>query len=310
MIQSNMISVVISGPVFESENSSEEGYTKRACKKVREMLPDAELIISTWEGTDCSNLDYDILVLNHDPGHNEGNVNRQIVSRIGGIKRSTREYILAIRSESEICRLDFMNYLDKYELHGKDFCFLKHRIVIPATAPARRCQLFHMGDWYYFGHRSDMIELWDLPLMKDELFNNDKDDILYNPHRYLITAFIRKYYPLCFKKNKDITEENCVIYEKVIAENFINTGFYEFGIFSLKYPSDGSFTDRLFHKEVDYTFNEWKELYNKYCGGNEIIHKTFEEIFMVKICVPIKKSFPVKVIRKVLRHITNKNKST
>ena len=39
-----------------------------------------------------------------------------------------------------------------------------------------------------------------------------------------------------------------------------------------------------------YTFNEWKELYNKYSGGKEKIKKTFAEKFMINVCVPIKRS--------------------
>lgn len=296
MIDFNDISVIVSGPVLGT-------WTKMCCESVRKMLPGSEIIVSTWDRAECEKLDYDVLVISKDPGHNEGNVNRQIISRISGIKKATRKYCLAIRSESEICKLDFMEYFGKYELHGSEFKFLNNRVVIPAATPARRGELFHMGDWYYFGRKNDMIKLWDLPLMDDKLYNNDKDDILFNPHRYLIVAFIRKYYPLEFYKLKDITEENRIIYEKVIAENFVITGFYEYGIFSLKYPSDGSFSNRLFHRDVDYTFNEWKELYNKYCGGNELICKTFEEQLMIKICAPFKKSFIAKAVRKIKRTI-------
>ena len=196
-----------------------------------------------------------------------------------------------------------MDYLDKYDKHSDKFNFLKNRIVIPATYPASRGELFHLGDWYFFGYKDDLLAFWDLPYMKDELFNKDTDDLLYNPHRYLITTFVRKFYPLKFYKNEDVTEENKRIYENVIADNFVVTGFYEYGIESLKYPLSHRFFNKLFHKEVGYTFCEWEELYNKYSGGNLEIHKSFYERFMIDICVPLKRSKVGQIFFRIRRKI-------
>lgn len=298
------LSIVVSGPILGTEIDQNE-FTRKACATARKIFPRSEIILSTWNGSIVFGIDYDVLVESDDPGSNKGNVNRQICSRRAGILKASRKYVLAIRSESEIKRTDFAEYIDKFESHGNDFQFLKHRIIIPATYPACRGELFHLGDWYFLGYKDDLLKFWDLPYMDDTQFNNTEDDLLYNPHRYLITAFTRKFYPLEFYKKKDITEENKMIYEKIVAENFVVTGFYEYGIESLKYPLSHKFMNKLFHKEVGYTFNEWRELYNKYSGGSEKIKKSINEKFMINVCVPLKRSkignFLLKVRRKLFK---------
>lgn len=302
MVDSYDVSVVVSGPILGTERNPKE-YTERACLSVRQFLPNAELILSTWENEDVEGIEYDKLILSHDPGPNIGNVNRQICSRKAGIMGANRKYVLAIRSESEIKRLDFMEYLDMFNNHKEEFCFLNHRIVIPATYPACRGELFHIGDWYFFGHKEDLLSFWDLPYMDDNMYNKTMDDILYNPHRYLITAFVKKFYPLTFLKKNDITSENRMIYESVVAENFVVTGFYEYGIESLKYPLSYKFFNKLFHKEAGYTFCEWKELYNKYSEGNLKIKKSIYERFIINICIPLKRSCIGQMFFKIRRKI-------
>jgi hypothetical protein len=76
MISDKDISVVVQGPIHKQDN-----LTKRVLESVRTHLPNAELILSTWKGSDVDGLDCDVLLLNDDPGAINGyNVNRQIVS--------------------------------------------------------------------------------------------------------------------------------------------------------------------------------------------------------------------------------------
>ena len=62
MIKSTDISIVVQGSV---ENREE---TIKCLNSIRKILPQAEIILSTWEDSDIVNLDYDKLVLNKDPG--------------------------------------------------------------------------------------------------------------------------------------------------------------------------------------------------------------------------------------------------
>ena len=60
-IDTKDISIVVQGAV-DPKN------TPKCLTSIRKYLPGAEIILSTWEGTDCTGLDYDVLVLNKDPG--------------------------------------------------------------------------------------------------------------------------------------------------------------------------------------------------------------------------------------------------
>ncbi len=289
MIEPKEISVVISGPVFT--NIFEETgrtYTQEACMSVRELLPGAEIVLSTWKGTNCEGLSYDVLVLNDDPGPNEGNINRQITSRKGGIQAATRKYVLAIRSESRLINTNFLAYLDQFDLYDEKYRFVQHRVVIPATCPPRRPGgVFHMGDWYFFGHKEDIWSLWDLPLMDDSQYNRTKDDLLYNPHRWLITSFVRKHMPLQFYKKEDYTQENQRLYEAILANNFIVTGFIEFGLRSMKHLLDTSFFGKMEQYSFSYTHTEWKMLYNEYCGGSLQCQHTLRDRFGIYVYCPV-----------------------
>lgn len=311
MISSEDISVVVSGPIIKikDKNSNYFCATKKGCESIREKLPNAEIILSTWEDEDISDLDYDILVISKDPGANVNNVNRQICSRRAGIRKASRRYVLAMRSESYINTLDFIDYFDKYNLHGlHGLNYLEKRVVIPAAVPAHRHnEWFHMGDWYYFGQKEDLLKIWDLPYMIDDYYcttyKNNDNRIVYNAHRYLMTAFINKFYPLTFVEKTDYTKEKKEIYEAVLAENFVLTGFFEFGLLSYKYPDNGDFRNRLFHYKVEYTFGEWLELYNKYSGGREFIHKSILELLIINVCIPISNffSYSCNLIKKIAK---------
>ena len=79
------MSVVVQGAI-------DKDYTSKCLASIRKYLPEAEIILSTWEGCDVEGLDYDNLLLNKDPGTSDlirkypfehpNNVNRQIVSTI------------------------------------------------------------------------------------------------------------------------------------------------------------------------------------------------------------------------------------
>lgn len=316
MIDSSRISVVISGPVLVKVKESDiDNITAKACQSVRRLLPEAEIVISTWEKTNCSGLDFDIVVFNEDPGPNINNVNRQIISRCGGIKAATREFVLAIRSESKLVNTNFLNFIDQYNLYDEKYRFLKNRVIIPAACPPRCGELFHIGDWYYFGYKEDVLNIWELSLMDDKQFNKAQDDLLYNAHRYLITTFIQKYMPLTFYKKKDINKENREVYEKVLVNNFVIIGLYEYGVRSMKYILDNKFSTQMFHYCVSYTYSDWKSLYNSYIvreGEKLQCKRQVKELFGIYVYCPLRrivlKSLCQKIVSRVRRTICGRKK--
>ena len=60
-IHSRDISIVVQGAVSPR-------LTSQSLKQLRKLFPESEIILSTWEDSDTKNLNYDILVLNVDPG--------------------------------------------------------------------------------------------------------------------------------------------------------------------------------------------------------------------------------------------------
>jgi hypothetical protein len=79
MINHNDISVIVQGAI-------DKDLTKKSLESIRAFMPEAEIILSTWEDSDLTSLDYDKLVLSKDPGFIKvnllGNTNRQIVGRL------------------------------------------------------------------------------------------------------------------------------------------------------------------------------------------------------------------------------------
>ena len=62
------ISVVVQGAIAGPSKDGKAYPTRDCLLSIRRRLPGAEIILSTWKGSDVTGLDYDQLVLNDDPG--------------------------------------------------------------------------------------------------------------------------------------------------------------------------------------------------------------------------------------------------
>ncbi len=110
MIDSKEISVVIQGPVHGAEHDLPElQWTKIAADSVRHYLPKSEIILSTWQEVDPKFIKYDKLVVNVEPPTIKNlppninpNLNRLICTTANGIKASSREYVLKMRSDMSL----------------------------------------------------------------------------------------------------------------------------------------------------------------------------------------------------------------
>jgi hypothetical protein len=102
------ISVIVQGPVLGSPASpAAEQFTRRTIESVLTVLPGAEVILSTWTGSDVSGLRAHRIVESDDPGAAQlfgttqsNNVNRQIVSSREGVRASSRPFVLKVRSDA------------------------------------------------------------------------------------------------------------------------------------------------------------------------------------------------------------------
>lgn len=100
IINSQDITVVVQGPIIgKPDDSFEEKHTQICLQSIRKYLPKAEIVLSTWEGSDVRGLDYDVLIENKDPGKSmmgDFSINcfRQIVSSINGLKNAILNMLL------------------------------------------------------------------------------------------------------------------------------------------------------------------------------------------------------------------------
>jgi hypothetical protein len=172
MISDKDISVVVQGPIHKQDN-----LTKRVLESVRTHLPNAELILSTWKGSDVDGLDCDVLLLNDDPGAINGyNVNRQIVSTRNGLQKATRTYAVKLRTDTQLTGTGFIDAFDKYPERREDFKVFERKIVIPTIYTRNPFHLnpylFHPSDIFHFGLKSDMLLLWNIPMATESDVKN------------------------------------------------------------------------------------------------------------------------------------------
>ena len=281
MINSKDISVVIQGPVYP-------GITSKTVANVMEKFPGAQVIVSTWAGTDVSELPNGIdVIFNEDPGgyplYDNPKIlnasNRQIVSTMGGLKKANRKYTLKMRSDMFFEHTGFLKYWDKYQKYGKNYKFLEHRIITStsfAPNPRREPKPYHPSDWFFFGLTSDLIDVFDSPLCPEpetsRYFETHKRPIVrydswvpalcqYSAEQYIWVAFIRRHIDLDFNHCFDIERGNLERSEEIFANNVIMLDVREIGYGSYKHKNIKSGFDLTFM----YSHYEWLKLYKQYC---------------------------------------------
>lgn len=191
MIQSNEISVVIQGPVVgpslhEDRNSAN---TADVLKSIRAFLPEAELILSTWQEQDLEGLEYDKLVLSTDPGasydraqSSSANILRQIQSSHAGLLQATRRYALKLRSDTALTSSDFLHCWDTFRSRGLKPVLFAEKILVSAifTPNPFHCPSpYWVSDFFAFGRIEDVRCLWDIPVGTiQRLFEEDERETL------------------------------------------------------------------------------------------------------------------------------------
>lgn len=284
---SKNISVIIQGAIANE--------TASCLKNIRKLMPEAEIILSTWEGSSTAELEglFDKLVLNKDPGalndeyfpdnpynlHKQNNRNRQICSTKHGLEKAERKYALKIRTDFILTNTKFIE--DYFEIikispqKDKNWQIFEERILTIGTGnPDKMGLAYHLSDLIAFGLTKDIKKLWDIPYLTKEdatycLDRNINDNIHYFSYKYateqqLLLDNLDKN-KIQYKKPEyyfDIDEEIKKDSEKALINNFI---FYDY-IFSgiiTKFKGMERF-DNGFH----YTFEDYLILYEKHFGQN------------------------------------------
>lgn len=169
MIKYNEISVIVQGAIHKD-------LTPKCLNSIRKYLPEAEIILSTWDGSNVSGLDYDLLILNKDPGGTKhdyaiynktrsmNNFNRQLISTQNGIQKATRKYILKLRADLILKNANFLNYWDEFLIRNENYSLFTHRVIANVLYSREySCQSgygyplpFHPSDFWFFGTKEDI----------------------------------------------------------------------------------------------------------------------------------------------------------
>ena len=292
MIESSEISVIVQG-AFSKD------ITPNTIASIRKYLPKAEIILSVWEGTVLpKNLSVDKTIFNKDPGFcyysdeknpKKNNVNRQIVSTLSGLKATTKKYTLKIRTDFILTGNNFLNYFDKYKKVNPKWQIFEKKLVACtffARIPEISKTALHISDLLFFGLTSDILRLFDIPLMPKEYelcFTYSKDNkkkhehtyTKYCPEQYIFCTFLKKCkMPFKMDNQYDLTKENTEQTYNYFANNFV---FLSFGQYNVT-PSPSLIDTGICYQDC-YTFLKWQNLYKKYVDPNFVMEEKEDTIY-------------------------------
>lgn len=271
---SKNISVVIQGayaPEFKS-----------CIDAVRSVFSGAELILSTWEGTDLSGLTFDKAILSPDPGTTccdkvagtLNNVSRQLVSTQAGIAAATRPYTLKTRTDILIENAQFLSYFRKYDRAPSPY--FKNRLLLCnyyTRNPRVFSTCFHPSDWLLFGRTEDVQKYYaELPLLATDeggwFESHPKQSTFFTnyicrftPEQHIFLNFLRKYQTVNCDCYYDRTSELIKQTECAFAECFVVLDYRkQLGITFTKYDPN-----RYLERYSLVSHWQWKALYQHYC---------------------------------------------
>ncbi len=281
-VDTEEISIVVQGPIVWNKDYFENGWTLEALNRVRKFFPGAEIILSTWKEQDVDGLTFDSVIFNVDPGplntENNINLNRQIISILSGLKKTTRKYAMRMRTDTIFKDNCMVSYFAKYPYRVENWKVFKERIVTDAALNPRHYLTplpFQIPDWIHFGYREDILTLWDIPLATEP--NSKK--FMYSAEQYIWTSCIKKFGEIHFSHGIDNHPENIFLTELIIANNVISLVRSQMGIEFWKFPGDKEKSvlnsrkrnkvvqvlDDFAQRTFNYNHHQWHKLYEKYC---------------------------------------------
>lgn len=244
------ISVVVQGPVTRY-GDGDLFHTARMLDEVRRVLPGAQIVVSTWENSDLSDIVADVIIQTPDPGgitfeigsKKPNNINRMLLSTKRGIEAANGRYILKLRSDMMPTSARFLYLWDKISKAPKywplfDRSVLAYPIysLLFEDCGRRMPKPFHVSDWAFFGLASDVRALFSVPLVDEPEFSRffDNHDAhafdtaplvrwRFSPEQYLFYAALRTKHPELppLAHKQDYNPANVAASEKAIFSNFL-----------------------------------------------------------------------------------------
>lgn len=283
------ISFVVQGAVC-GPTAGSVLYTKITCNSIRRYFPESEIILSTWQGMDTSDIDYDKVsfakniemsyIIRDDGKVYPHTVNHQIITTQKGIALATRNYIIKVRSDLEFTGNGLLKFLKKYRDYSKNPEFNMWRVFserilcLPTYNPRKRIVCpYNICDWIYAGKKEDIKKLFDIPLMdmkKLKIRSNNRYPAIRDnmgAEQYIWTSCLKRCGLPAILDSAGSTAHNAVVYsEWALVNNIVLISAKKIQVKSLKSGYSG-YCSEPWLSQGFYTFCEWKRLYNKYAGG-------------------------------------------
>lgn len=286
-ISSNEITVVAQGPV-------DRRYTPDCLKSIRKVLPSSKIILSTWEGTNLEGLDYDEAVLSSDPGPYmardliPNNVNRQIVSTFEGLKKVKTRYSFKIRTDIQLLSDNWLLSWNKYPAKNSQWSLFEKKVIVQfiyycladgVDRPVSYAPFF-ISDWVYFGLTTDLLNLFDIPLMDHLTCGSDGyipwygNSCLWSPEQHIAKSWLSQKFDVSDYTNEAVTLNHLRLSDKIIPNNFIIVPNHKWKLTILK--EDGVFNYKKLTQTTLYPQPHWglskkdyQFLYTKYSEGDK-----------------------------------------
>lgn len=287
--------------------------TQNCVYSARALLPNAQMILSSWTNSADYLQSVDIQVHTKEPAGillddkscTYNNINRQIVSTCAGLEKATRPYCLKIRTDILLENVDFLKEFGRYDEMAPPL-HVKNRILIcnyytrnPRVYPLP----FHPSDWVLFGRTEDLKRYFSAPCESTEeirwFTTHPREQTgfytnllsRYVPEQYLCLNFLRQFEPVHCDCFYDATEENIRQTERMLAGDFVVLDYQkQFGIRFTKYRPN-----RYLEKSSLVSHRYWKQLFQEYC-----LHKTEFRPFRLFLCFLARIGF---ALRRVLLHL-------
>ena len=167
------------------------------------------VILSCWEDDevpDIQNSDIVVIKNKYPDSHGTGNRNLQIVSSLAGIKATATEFVVKMRNDQRYdwkSMITMKNYFEEHKerelTYSNDETKPKNKSL---TAGAFPTFAFHPRDHVFWGNRSDLLDLFDIPLEPraiDEIVKMPKEDYWkYYDHYIRTESYIGSHYAANF----------------------------------------------------------------------------------------------------------------
>lgn len=270
-VSSEQVGVVVQGPVIgRPTEPPDQRHTERVLRSVRRAVPGAQVVLSTWKGSDLTGLDVDLVVLNDDPGPTRlrgpssswlNNVNRQVVSTRAGLERINRPLAMKLRSDLELVDGRALSLFGGWPARAPKLQVFRERILVPSFYTFRHGRVFdrfpyQVSDWFQLGLHEDLLDLWSTPQW-DVSFEWLLGRRTVSVEQWIWMSLLNRHDEDARFDRPDLTAHSALS----VVNNTVVLEHEDLGLRFLK------FEPALRHRVALLTHGEWQRQYERCCLG-------------------------------------------